>query len=123
MRQWVFIVLSKISRIDYKKPANPGPVTDFDVIIKDDIEIDEAFGKILGTIKIGDTGFSVHCNKDIVLQILREEACALNADMIVLKDVKEPDFFSSCFRVTAYFVKLNEGIEKSSFRSSAKYVQ
>lgn len=64
--------------------------------------------KLLGTMKIGDSGFSAHCGEAEALKILRAEACKLGAQVIVLRDIKLPGIMSSCYRVTADFVSLSD---------------
>jgi hypothetical protein len=52
-------------------------------------------GKTLGRIKIGDSGFSVGCSEQDVLKILKDEGCKAGADVVVIKDIQQPDFFSA----------------------------
>jgi len=68
-------------------------------------------GTLLGTMKIDDSGVSTNCHKRVAMKILREEACRIGADVIVLYNVREPDSRSDCYRVTADFVRQEEGEE------------
>lgn len=81
-----------------------------------------AGGTVIGTMKIGDSGFSYTCSEDKVLSILRTEACRIGADVIVLNDIRQPDLHSSCYRVTADFIRLEEG-EQSSVEESTSTIE
>jgi hypothetical protein len=59
----------------------------------------------LGEIKLGETGFSTHCNEEDALVILRKEACSLEADIINISDETRSDAWSSCYRCKAVFYK------------------
>lgn len=61
--------------------------------------------KIIGRIKLGDTGFSKKCHEDDALRILNREACILGADAVNLLDETRPNFWSTCYRVEAEFLK------------------
>ena len=56
---------------------------------------------------LGETGFSVECSEGHALKILENEACAINADLVVINEETRPDVWSSCYRCTATFYKLN----------------
>lgn len=60
-------------------------------------------GEKIGSISIGDTGFSVDCGEQRVTEVLRAQACAAGADAVVVTSWKEPDFWSSCIRAEADF--------------------
>jgi S1-C subfamily serine protease len=55
----------------------------------------------IGTIKIGDSGFSVNCGWDQVLQKAKSECKKIGGNAIKLEYVKEPDFSSTCYRINA----------------------
>ena len=59
----------------------------------------------LGEIKIGDTGFSSNCGSAKVAKILENEACNIGANIISIKNIKPPSFWSSCYRVRAVLIK------------------
>jgi hypothetical protein len=59
----------------------------------------------IGEIKLGETGFSVACSEEQAVQILKKEACALQADIINIVEENRPDFLSSCYRCRAEFYK------------------
>lgn len=57
--------------------------------------------QIIGTIKVGDNGFSIGCGLEQVIGHAILEARAVGADAIQIIEVKPPGFVSSCFRITA----------------------
>ena len=54
------------------------------------------------------------------MSILRREACRIGADVIVLTDIRQPDISSSCYRVTADFVQLEETEQISEEESTVE---
>ena len=71
----------------------------------------------IGAIKLGDTGFSVNCNKTDAMAILLRESCSIGADMIIIVEEKEPGLISTCYRVEADFVRLNDPKMKATLQS------
>lgn len=63
-------------------------------------------GTKIGSIEVGDTGFSINCSAEKVNRILRERACAAGADVVYVKNWKLPSFASSCYRAQADFYKI-----------------
>ncbi len=61
----------------------------------------------LGTIKLGDTGFTNNCQFDIVLEKAKLEARKTGANAIKITEHTPPDFVSTCHRIKAdlLFVK------------------
>jgi len=57
----------------------------------------------IGEIKLGETGFSTKCNEAHALEILKNEACALNADIVNISEETRPDSWSTCYRCRAEF--------------------
>ena len=85
---------------------------DCNIVVKKQEEFHAEKGTVLGTMKVGDSGFSIKCSEADVLKILRSEGCKLGAQVIVLRDITPPSFFgSSCYRVTADFVALSDTTE------------
>lgn len=72
------------------------------VVIKKHMEIPGTLKKV-GEIKLGESGFSVSCSESAALQILRKEACSLNASIINIIEENRPDLLSSCYRCRAEF--------------------
>jgi hypothetical protein len=67
--------------------------------------------KRIGRIKLGDTGFSTNCHEDDALRILRRDACQLGADAVNILNEKRPDFWSTCYRVEAEFLKKTNSVD------------
>jgi hypothetical protein len=58
----------------------------------------------LGLISVDDSGFTVHCSYDIVLEKAKEKAREIGADAIKIVKVESPDLISSCYRLKALAV-------------------
>ena len=61
----------------------------------------------VGEIKLGETGFSVACSEGHAIEILKNEGCALNANLIIITEETRPDLMSSCYRCKAEFYQVN----------------
>lgn len=110
----------KITRVGYQKTDNSNS-NECEIVIKENAKIDEAFGEVLASIKITDSGFSKKCSEEDVLEILRVEACVLGANLVNLREVKRPNLASTCFRCSADFIKLDAAVAPSSVESSSDY--
>jgi hypothetical protein len=65
--------------------------------------------KNIGTIKIGDSGLSVNCGWDQVIEKAKRACRRIGGNGIKLVSVYEPDFFSStCYQITAYVIRSPE---------------
>lgn len=60
----------------------------------------------VGEVRLSDSGFSISCNEKDALAILKDEACALKANLVVITNEKRPDLWSSCYRCKAEFYRL-----------------
>ncbi len=56
---------------------------------------------MLGSLKVGERGFTAKCDQMTVMNMIKEQALAMGANGLVLKSVKGPDIWSTCFRVEA----------------------
>lgn len=63
--------------------------------------------KLLGHIKIGDTGFSTDCAYTEVIEEAQTQARAMGGNCLQITKHKEPNFGSTCHRIEAdvYLVK------------------
>jgi len=61
----------------------------------------------LGTIKVGDSGFSVNCNYTTVLNMTKMEARKVGGNAVKITQHKLPDFVSSCHRITADVLRID----------------
>jgi V8-like Glu-specific endopeptidase len=59
----------------------------------------------IGTIKIGDSGFSVDCGWNTVLEKAKNESRKIGGNAIKLLSVHMPDGLSTCYRLTAYALR------------------
>ena len=62
----------------------------------------------IGTIRIGDSGFSTNCRYDVVIDLAKLEARKVGGDAIKIVKHNQPDVWSSCHRITAEILKLND---------------
>jgi hypothetical protein len=90
-------------------------IKDCGITFLKDVPVDENADSVLGRIKLKDTGFSFACGEDDAIEILKREGCSLGADAIIIISEKRPDFFSSCYRAEAVFVKHKNTGEKFPF--------
>ena len=91
--------------------------------IKKDFQYNKDEVEILGSIKAGDTLFSVQCGEVYVLNIFQEEACALGADLINITFERRMDIWSSCYRATAEFLRLKDKEKVKNLVSDPVYVR
>ncbi len=57
--------------------------------------------KVVGIVTIGDTGFSVNCGFEEVVESAKEQARAAGGDAIRITELRPPDSRSTCYRITA----------------------
>lgn len=81
--------------------------TTCDVVLKRDFIVADTIATKLGEIKLGDKGFSTKCNEFDAIRLLKNEACAIDADLIVITKEDRPGALSTCYRCSAEFYKLN----------------
>jgi len=62
----------------------------------------------IGTIRIGDSGFSTNCRYDVVIDLAKLEARKVGGDALKIVKHHKPDLWSSCHRITAEILKLND---------------
>jgi hypothetical protein len=76
---------------------------------------------MIGEVKLGDSGFSVACSEEHAINILRGEACAINADLIIITEENRPDLWSSCYRCRAEFYRFNKSDNNKDIKSDEIY--
>jgi hypothetical protein len=79
--------------------------------------------EILGSIKAGDSGFSVKCGEAYVLNQFRQEACALGADLINITDESRFDILSTCYRAKAEFLRFKDREKVKRLVSDPMYIR
>jgi hypothetical protein len=55
----------------------------------------------IGTVKIGDSGFSTKCNYATVVDMAKIEARKVGGNVVKITQHNSPDFYSSCHRIVA----------------------
>jgi hypothetical protein len=91
-----------LRRIGYRGGAQPSSPDCQITIFKYNVSLDPV--KKLGTLVLYDNGFSINCGEDRMMELVRQEGCALGATTANLYNIKEPSFFgSSCFQAYADF--------------------
>jgi hypothetical protein len=66
--------------------------------------------EILGKVRIGDSGFSVNCGFDVVINLAKAEARRIGGNAIKITYHARPDIISTCHRIEANILKI-PGIE------------
>jgi hypothetical protein len=90
----------------YKRYPPLNPQDNVIILGLSDLIPDDA--EILGELKIGDTGFSVDCNYEIVIMLAKTEARKVGGNAIKITYHAFPDFVSTCHRIQAKILKINE---------------
>lgn len=108
-----------LKRIGYEKPT-ASTREDCEVTFIETKQNEKVPGRLLGTIKIGDSGVSMNCDERRVRSILWDEACKIGADIVVLREIKKPGFMSSCYRVTADLVQSSDTIGLETYLALQK---
>ena len=75
------------------------------VVIQKNTSISDSSATKVGEIELRDSGFSTVCNEERALEILKGEACAMDANLIIVTEERRPDFKSSCYRCKAEFYR------------------
>jgi hypothetical protein len=89
-------------------------------LVKYQIYSDSVATKI-GSIKLGESGFSINCSETDAIKILKREGCSLGADIANIKKESRADIWSSCYRCEADFYKLINN--KIIVKSDSTYLQ
>jgi len=63
--------------------------------------------ELLGTVKIGDSGFSTDCSFETVIEKAKIEARKIGGNAIKITKHNSPDLLSSCHRITANILRIN----------------
>ena len=93
----------RVVRTDYQ--VNKSDYKNCDVIIQKNTVLSDTLALKIGEIKLGESGFSSACSEEHAIKILKNEACAINADLIIITNENRPDLWSSCYRCSAEFYK------------------
>lgn len=83
---------------------NESDITVSDISEIEIVELDENVplkSNYIGKIKVGESGMTVKCGYDKMITECKKEAQIVGANIVKLVKVKNPDFFSSCYRIEA----------------------
>ncbi|MGV8073014.1 MAG: hypothetical protein AB2L11_00410 [Syntrophobacteraceae bacterium] len=95
--------------------------SDCEVVVLGYEAFDDTRMERLGNIEMYDTGFSLYCDEAYVLDLMKKEACSLGADIVNITDEKYPDFWSSCYRAKAEFIRLKNREEAALVKADPHY--
>ena len=114
---------SKITRYGYSLQELPDKDKYLGCImpIKKDFIYNKDEVEILGEILAGDSGVSLDCGKGHVLNLFRQEACALKADLINISYERDIDIWSSCYRAKAQFLRFRDREKAKNLENDAGY--
>lgn len=76
---------------------------------------------VLGSIHAYDTGFSTACDEAKVLETFYKEANSVGADVINITQEKQPDFWSTCYRARAQFIRFKDRAKAANLFSDPRY--
>lgn len=93
-----------------------------DIIVFDQDSYIPSNANILGSIYIGDSGLSVGCSFNEVIDIAKRKAIEVGGDAIQITELKTPDFSSTCYRIRANILALKE-IKQPANWPSTKYTE
>jgi len=63
--------------------------------------------KLLGSINIGDSGFTVNCSYQQVINDLQNQARKMGGNLLYITEHKVPDSSSTCHRISANVYKVD----------------
>jgi len=95
---------ASIRRHGYAIPDRQ-PLADCTMPIHNDPKLDLSGFDVVGRIEANDSGFSTDCDEEVVLREFTREACHLEADLINVTEESRPDFWSTCYRAKADFLR------------------
>ncbi|MDR0384792.1 MAG: hypothetical protein LBH60_01795 [Prevotellaceae bacterium] len=75
------------------------------------LEINDEFpagAENLGTLKVGDTGFSTNCEWETVIENAKNEARKMGGNVVKIIEHKLPSIASSCHRITAQILRVSD---------------
>nr|WP_321409934.1 hypothetical protein [uncultured Carboxylicivirga sp.] len=113
---YFFILLISISSCSHRIVRNGYQISKSDyknceIQITKFINYNDSIEKI-GEIILGESGISVSCSEAHAIEILNNEGCAINADLINITEETRPDLWSSCYRCKADFLKYKDPSSK-----------
>ncbi|MBI5665023.1 MAG: hypothetical protein HZC49_08075 [Nitrospirae bacterium] len=89
-------------------------MTQFREFSKDEVEV-------LAEVDVGDTGFTRTCEETDILNILKNEGCMMAAHVVNITKEKRPDWWSTCYRASAEFLRVKDNPAKEKIRTDPAY--
>ncbi len=85
--------------------------------------------QLIGTVKVGDSGFTIQCDYPLVLEKAEMESRKAGGNLVKITEHQTPDLLSSCHRITAqiyYLENIDDVLEDFSaeevyFDTAANY--
>lgn len=79
--------------------------------------------EVLGTVKIGDSGFTMKCNLEIVTNLAKIEARKAGGNAVKITEHKTPDLISTCHRINASILKVNKSITSNKIAETKAIIK
>ncbi|MFD1631562.1 hypothetical protein [Pseudopedobacter beijingensis] len=74
--------------------------------------------EILGTIKIGDSGFTTKCDYDLVMEQAKLEARKIGGNVVKLTKFQPPSMSSTCYRISANILRVDYNVLSAKYDKS-----
>lgn len=94
-----------------------------EVVIQRFTTISDTVAKKIGEIELDDSGVSTSCSEVDAINILKGEACALNADLIIIVWESRPGLGSTCYSCKAEFYKFDTSTSIKGIENDQDYNQ
>lgn len=91
------------------------------IIVVKNLNYNPDLVEIVGMISASDTGFSTKCSETFVIDNFKKDACAIGADVINITKDSQPDFWSTCYRAEAEYIRIKDRKMLTEIKSDAKY--
>jgi len=84
----------------YSQPEGSKPIGCDLEIYRDPSYIKKSF-EIIASISVDDTGFTLNCGLEETMKTIRDNACEVGADAVLITNEESPDIWSTCYRADA----------------------
>lgn len=74
----------------------------------------------VGSLKIGDGGFSTRCKYETVMAAAQLEARKAGGNLIYVTEHRPPDFFSTCHRIKAHIFKIENRVALQALKAESE---
>lgn len=112
-----------LKRVGYQLPAGSDAknLQRCPIAVRSGAHYDAAAVEVVGGLKAFDTGFSTTCDEAYILDLFCKEACAIGADVVNVTEEHQPDWWSTCYRANAEFLRYKDREQAKVLLSDAKY--